>query len=144
VWLGGGEENVGLREAYAVSCTLKVFFDAQGLVHYEFIPEVCTANKEIYVEVLCRLRNAVRRKWARNSWLLHDSAPAHRSLVVKKYLAKHDVTALEHPPYSTDLRAQEVTSKATRTLTEVSKNGFEASKSFTIVAKVCHCPMEEL
>jgi hypothetical protein len=54
------------------------------LVHYEFIPEGRTVNKEIYVEILCGLRDAVRKKqpemWARNSWfLLHDNAPAHRS-----------------------------------------------------------------
>jgi hypothetical protein len=60
-------------------CRLEAFF--------EFIAEWRPANKDIYVEVLCRLRNAVRRKWARNSWLLHDTAPAHRSLAVKKCLA---------------------------------------------------------
>ena len=53
------------------------------------------------------LRNAVRRKhpekWRTNSWcLLQDNAPAHRSVVVKDFLAKNNVTTLEHPPYSPD------------------------------------------
>jgi hypothetical protein len=81
---------------------LEVFFTAQGLVHYEFILEGRTVNKEMHAEIFRRLRNAVRRKcpgkWTRNSWfLVHDNAPAHRSLVVKQYLAKHNVTASEHP-----------------------------------------------
>jgi ribosomal protein S12 len=54
-------------------------------------------NKENYIDVLRRLRNAVRRKrlenWRTSSWfLLHDNAPAHRSVVVKK-----NGTTMEHP-----------------------------------------------
>jgi hypothetical protein len=65
--------------------------------------------------------------------------------VVKQYLAKDNVTALQHSPYSPDLApldvlllsslkgflkvhgfgsAEEVTAKVARALTEVSKNGF--------------------
>jgi hypothetical protein len=33
-------------------------------------------------------------------FFLRHSAPARWSLVVENYLAKHNVTALEHPPYS--------------------------------------------
>jgi len=52
--------------------------------------------------------DAVRRKspekWTTNSWfLLHDNAPAHRSVLVKDFLANNYVTTLEHPPYSTQL-----------------------------------------
>jgi hypothetical protein len=67
-------------------------------------------------------------------------------MAVIKYLAKHNVTAVEHPPYFPDLSppdvflflrpesnlkvqrfatAEEVTAQATRALTEVSKNGFQ-------------------
>jgi histone-lysine N-methyltransferase SETMAR len=48
-------------------------------------------------------RNAPE-KCRTNSWLLlHDNAPAHRTVVVKNFLAKNNVTTLEHPPYSPDL-----------------------------------------
>jgi len=65
-------------------------------------------NKEMYIDILRRLRDAVRRKHSKklrtNSWfLLHDNAPAHRSVLVMDYLAKNYVTALEHTPYSNDL-----------------------------------------
>ena len=54
------------------------------------------------------LRDAVRRKrfekLRTNSWfLLHDNAPAHRSVLVKDFPAKNNVTTLEPPPYSPDL-----------------------------------------
>ena len=59
-------------------------------------------------EILRRLRDAVRtkglEKWRTNSWfLLHDNAPAHRSVSVKDFLSKKNVKALEHSPYSPDL-----------------------------------------
>jgi hypothetical protein len=37
-------------------CGLEVFFDAQGLIYYEFIPEGHIVNKEMYVKILCCLR----------------------------------------------------------------------------------------
>ncbi|GBL81888.1 hypothetical protein AVEN_50488-1 [Araneus ventricosus] len=81
---------------------------SEGGIHYEFIPEGQTVNKELYLEILKRLRDAIRRKrpekWATNDWfLLCDNAPPHRALIVKKYLARHSVTTLEHPPYSPDI-----------------------------------------
>jgi histone-lysine N-methyltransferase SETMAR len=38
-----------------------------------------------------------------NWLLLHDNAPAHRSVLVQEELAKQQVTILPHPPYSLDL-----------------------------------------
>ena len=64
----------------------------------------------MYTYILCRLRDPVRRKrpekWRTNRWfLLHDNAPAHRSALVKDFLAKNSVTTLEHPTYYPDLAA---------------------------------------
>jgi [histone H3]-lysine36 N-dimethyltransferase SETMAR len=129
---------------------LELFFDYRGIVHFEFIPEGRTVNKELYVNVLKRLRNAIRRKrpdlWATQDWmLLHDNAPAHRSVIVQQYLAKHSVTVLPQPPYSPDLApcdfslfprmkdalkgrrfssANDVKAAATEALKDVSRNGF--------------------
>ena len=65
-------------------------------------------NKEMYMDILRRPRDAVRRKrpekWRTNSrFLLHHNAPAHRSVLVRDFLAKNNVTTLEHPPYARDL-----------------------------------------
>jgi transposase len=67
-------------------------------------------NKGKYIDILCRLREAVGRKrhekWRTNSWFyLHDNASAHQSVLVKDFLAKNNVTTLEHPPHSLDLAA---------------------------------------
>ena len=40
---------------------LTVFFDYNGVVHREFLPEGPTANKEYYLEVMRHLRKAIRK-----------------------------------------------------------------------------------
>src|SRR5215475_1605402 len=91
-----------------VKVMLKVFFDSEGVVHYKFLPQGRTVNKEYYLEVMQRLHEAVKKKrpdaWRENRWMLqHDNAPAHSSFVVRDFLAKHATTVLPQPPYSPDL-----------------------------------------
>jgi len=67
-----------------------------------------TINKELYLEVLRRLRESVRRKrpgkWRDGDWILHhDNASAHTSHLVQQFLAKHGTAQLQQPPYSPDL-----------------------------------------
>jgi len=76
--------------------------------------ETATLSKEIYIYILCRLGHAIRRKspekWTTKSWFrLHDNAPDHRSVSVKDFLGKNDVTTLEHPLHSPDLAAVDFT-----------------------------------
>lgn len=91
-----------------VKVMLTVFFDFNGIVHHEFLPQGETINKEYYLQVQRRLREAVRRKrpdlWQNNSWLLHhDNAPAHTSLLVRGFLAKNNTVMMPQPPYSPDM-----------------------------------------
>jgi hypothetical protein len=59
-----------------VKTMLIAFFDAEGLVHHEFLPQRQTTNPTVYRAVLQRLRDAVRRKRSSGTWLLHhDNAP---------------------------------------------------------------------
>jgi hypothetical protein len=57
----------------------------------------------MYIYILHRPKDAVRRKfhkkkWRANSWfVLHNNAPAHRSVFVKDFFAKKNVTTLERP-----------------------------------------------
>lgn len=87
-------------------CGRQQVCDAKRLVHYELILHGHTVKKK-YVEILHCLRGAGRRKclekleW-NSLFLLHNNAPVHWLLMGKKYLAKHKVTALEHPLYSPD------------------------------------------
>ena len=42
--------------------------------------------------------------WENQTWMLHhDNAPAHVSLLICSYLAKHQTSVVPHPPYSPDL-----------------------------------------
>ena len=41
---------------------LIVFFGIRGIVHHEFVPEGQNVNAEFYSNVLCRLREDIRRK----------------------------------------------------------------------------------
>jgi len=72
------------------------------------VPHDETVNKEFYLNVLKRLRAAVRRKtpeaWTNNTWMLHhNNAPAHASLLIHEFFMKHEMTVVAQPPYSPDL-----------------------------------------
>ena len=41
---------------------LNVFFDIEGIVHYEYVPQGQTVNQQFYLQVSNRLRLAVSRK----------------------------------------------------------------------------------
>ena len=91
-----------------IKVLLTVFFYASGVVHHEYLPERSTVNQTYYIEVLKRLRDAIRRKrpelWRSGDWFFHhDNAPAHSALRTREFLAKHSITVLPHPPYSPDL-----------------------------------------
>jgi hypothetical protein len=53
-----------------------------------------------------RLREAERRKrpegWRNRTWMLHhDNAPAHTSLLMREFLAKHETTVVSRWPLQT-------------------------------------------
>ncbi|GFX97844.1 putative mariner transposase [Trichonephila clavipes] len=85
-----------------------LFFDINGIVITEWVPEGQTVNQTYDLSVLVTLRERVCKKWPElwknNSWILHqDKAPAHNALSVKRYLADKRTPVLEHAPYSPDL-----------------------------------------
>ncbi|GFX69366.1 mariner Mos1 transposase [Trichonephila clavipes] len=85
-----------------------VFYDIYGIVYLHWVPEGQSINQHYYLEVLGNLRERIRRKrpemLKEKSWIFHqDNAPAHSALSVKRFLAKHSIPVLEHPPYSPDL-----------------------------------------
>lgn len=90
-----------------VKVMLIVFFDWQGVVHSEFLPEGQTVTKEYYLAVMKRLREKIRQKrpelWENNSWILHhDNAPSHTSIMVREFLAKNSTKTIDQAPYSPD------------------------------------------
>ncbi|UYV71570.1 hypothetical protein LAZ67_8003713 [Cordylochernes scorpioides] len=91
-----------------VKVMLTVFFDYQGIVHHDFQQQSSTITADSYLEVLRRLREAIRQKrpelWRSKSWILHhDNAPAHTALRISKFLQDHSTSVFPQPLYSHDL-----------------------------------------
>jgi transposase len=91
-----------------INVLLVVFFGWKSFVHHKFVPRDQMENRQLYQEVLARLREAMRRKrpklWENQTWMLHhDNAPAHASLLIHSYLAKHQTSVVPHPPYFPEL-----------------------------------------
>jgi hypothetical protein len=83
------------------------FFCHNGIVHFQFLEQGRTVNQHCYLEILARLREAVRRRrpelWP-DAWILHnDNVPAHDAHAVREFLAKKSTMKLDHPSYSPDL-----------------------------------------
>ena len=79
-----------------------VFFDIQGIVHFEFLPQGQTVNQTFYKKILRRLVRSVldkrRSLWEAHAWTLHhDNAPAHTALSIRQFLADRNIATLEHP-----------------------------------------------
>ncbi len=87
---------------------MEVFFDDQGIVHLEFLPPKMTVTAKVYIGILARLREALRRKrpalWQANSYrLLHDNAPGHTATPTFAAMVETSMKTVPHPPYSPDL-----------------------------------------
>ena len=71
-----------------VKAMLVIFFDWQGVIHKEFVPEGETINAVYYKGVMERLLNRIRRvrpgMCESGDWfLLHDNVPAHNATIIK-------------------------------------------------------------
>jgi len=72
---------------------LVIFFDWQGVIHKEFVPEGETMKAVYYKVVMERLLNKSRRvrpgMCESGDWfLLHDNAPSHNATIVNQFLAQ--------------------------------------------------------
>jgi hypothetical protein len=92
-----GSKGDSISKSQMKQCTS---LSSKGIIHLEFIPQGQTVNEPYYVEILKRLRDAVRRKrpepWP-NDWILHhDNAPSHKAFSVKQFLTKKPITEMEY------------------------------------------------
>jgi hypothetical protein len=86
---------------------LKVFFDLEGIVRWEFVLSGTTVNSAYYKGALEHLQNDVRckrpQKWANGFVLHHDNAPCHTCLLINQFLLGKKITVCPHLPYPPDL-----------------------------------------
>ncbi len=95
-----------LRSHSAKKCLLILFFDSHGVISTYFTKE--TVDTEIYIDAMCAIREAVRRKrpqlWqGQNFFLLQDNASPHTSLDALVYFHEVQMDLWAHPQYSPDL-----------------------------------------
>ena len=70
-----------------IKIVIIIFFDSQGVVRKEFIPERKRVNAEFYKGVVNRLLKRIQQVrpaafCSRDFFLLHDDAPAHKAASV--------------------------------------------------------------
>ena len=87
---------------------LCVWWDWQGIIHYELLPYGQTLNSDLYCQQLDRLNAALMQKRPslinRCRIVFHqDNARPHTSLVTRQKLRELGWEILLHPPYSPDL-----------------------------------------
>ncbi len=106
-WLSKEEEHPrkALRTCATGKSLLVSFFDWKGVVYHEYV-RGRTVNKHLFIQMLHRLRLAMRRRHPGliNDWWLHmDNAPAHKAKLTKMFLERTNTKVLPHPPYSLDM-----------------------------------------
>jgi len=82
-----------------IKSMLICFFESEGIVHTEFVPQGQTVNQFYYREILERLRKRVVRvrPGIANNWMLHhDNAPCHMAISVIEFLAKTSIPVVPH------------------------------------------------
>ena len=86
---------------------LVIFFNWQGVIHKEFVPEGETVNAVYYKGAMDRLLNRIQRvrlgTCESGDWFLLHNAPSLNVTIIKQFLAQQKVTVLDHPPYLPDL-----------------------------------------
>ena len=84
-----------------------VWWDCEGVIHYEMLEKNQTVNAELYIQQMWRLKEAIQRKrpnLMRHGVLLqHDNARPHISKLTKAAIQEIGWEILPHPPYSPDL-----------------------------------------
>jgi hypothetical protein len=85
-----------------IKTMLIIFFDSQGIVRKEFVPEGKTINAEFCNGVMDRLLTCIQRVrpaafCSRDFFLLHDNAPTHKAASVCQFLTPKNVTTLYYP-----------------------------------------------
>jgi hypothetical protein len=82
---------------------LIIFFDSQGLVHKEVVPEGKTVNAEFYKGVMDRLLKCIQRVCpaafcSQDFFSLHNNAPAHKAAFAIFFTPKNVTTLYQPPP----------------------------------------------
>lgn len=92
-------------QASAGKVMLTAFWDAEGVVHIEFLQKGSTINSDSYCDTLQKLKTRTRRiRPDRTTFFLHhDNARPHCSQKTLEKISRLNFEVVTHPPYSPDL-----------------------------------------
>ena len=110
-WLLPGQtaEPVAKRGMFEPKVLLCVWWNYQGVIHYELIPGGRTINSDLYSEQLRKVCQVVRERYPalvnrRRLLLQHDNARPHTSRTTRRAIQELGcIQVLPHPAYSPDL-----------------------------------------
>ena len=81
-------------------CT--IFWDRQGVLLVEFLPQGTTINSAVYCETLKKLRHAIQNKrrgmLSAAIHLLHDNAWLHSAAQTQDLITSFKWEQMDHPP----------------------------------------------
>jgi len=93
-------------EASAGKITATIFWDNKGVLPVDYVYHLKITG-DYYCKILERLRNSIKQKrrglLSQGVLLLHDNAPAHRSVIAQQAIRDCGFIQLGHPAYSPDL-----------------------------------------
>ena len=84
---------------------LCMWWDTEGVVYWELLPQGQTITAEVYCQQLDRLADALaeKRPHRQQQIFLHDNARPHTARLTQQKLRQLRWDVLDHPPYSPDL-----------------------------------------
>ncbi|XP_067126777.1 histone-lysine N-methyltransferase SETMAR-like [Centruroides vittatus] len=87
---------------------LCVWWDCQGIIHFELLPRNETVTANVYIQQLEQLRLKLHEKHPalvnrKKITLLHDNARPHTAKITQEKILEFGWSVLPHPPYSLDL-----------------------------------------
>lgn len=93
----------GLHPLKSMLC---VWWNMEGIIHWELLEKNNTINAEVYCQQMRRLAEAVRQKRPNARYeiiLQHDNARPHVAKLTKTVIQELGWEVLQHPPYSPDI-----------------------------------------
>ena len=106
---GGSAQSVVRQDRYGAKVMLCVWWNFEGIVHFELLRPGVTVNAGLYQQQIDRVYEVLKERYpgmvnrGRVVWQ-HDNAPAHSSKTTKCKLEELEgIEVLPHPAYSPDL-----------------------------------------
>jgi histone-lysine N-methyltransferase SETMAR len=110
-WVAGSQEAQPMvrQDRFGHKVMLCVWWNFEGVLHFELVPDGRAVNAELYSEQLSRVYEVLKRRYPalvnrKRVLLQQDNAPAHRArLTQAKIQELGAVEVLPHPAYSPDI-----------------------------------------